>query len=145
MNGGIEPRRNRQADVGASHLLDISQVGTPSRFGIGIKVGAARRPCQKTEIRPPDVGAQFPALHSGRAGLVLPSIYMPEETTAKKSNGGGLDLEAQHWAAADVFQPDLHPQLKADFVPVWKDLANPPFNVRDLREAVNRIFSAQCL
>jgi type I restriction enzyme M protein len=27
---------------------------------------------------------------------------------------------------ADSFRQDLHPDLKADFVPVWKDLANPP-------------------
>jgi type I restriction enzyme M protein len=26
----------------------------------------------------------------------------------------------------------LHPDLKADFVPVRKDLANPPFNMSDL-------------
>jgi len=70
---------------------------------------------------------------------------MTKETTAKKSNGGGLDFEAQLCAAADSFRADLHPDLKADFVPVRKDLANPPFNMRDLREAVNRIFSVQCL
>jgi hypothetical protein len=32
---------------------------------------------------------------------------------------------------ADSFRADLHPDLKADFVPVWKDLANPPFNMSD--------------
>jgi type I restriction enzyme M protein len=26
---------------------------------------------------------------------------------------------------------NLHPDLKADFMPVWKDLANPPFNMSD--------------
>jgi hypothetical protein len=70
---------------------------------------------------------------------------MPKETTARKSNGGGLDFKAQLWAAADNFQAGLHPDLKADFVPVRKDVANPPFNMSDLREAVNRIFSVQCL
>ncbi len=56
---------------------------------------------------------------------------MPKETTPKKSNGAGLDFEAQLWAAADYFQADLHPNLKADFLPVRKDLANPPFNMSD--------------
>ncbi len=32
---------------------------------------------------------------------------------------------------ADSFRVDLHPDLKAGFVPVWKDLANPPFNMSD--------------
>ena len=32
---------------------------------------------------------------------------------------------------ADSFRADLHPDLKADLVPVWKDLANPPFNMSD--------------
>src|SRR3989442_445861 len=32
---------------------------------------------------------------------------------------------------ADSFRKDLHPGLKADLVPVWKDLANPPFNMSD--------------
>ena len=32
---------------------------------------------------------------------------------------------------ADSFRQDLHPDLKADFVPVRKDLANPPFNMSD--------------
>ena len=32
---------------------------------------------------------------------------------------------------ADNFRADLHPDLKADLVPVWKDLANPPFNMSD--------------
>jgi len=32
---------------------------------------------------------------------------------------------------ADSFHADLHPDLKADFVPVRKDLANPPFNMSD--------------
>lgn len=32
---------------------------------------------------------------------------------------------------ADGFRADLHPDLKADFVPVWKDLVNPPFNMSD--------------
>jgi hypothetical protein len=33
---------------------------------------------------------------------------------------------------ADSFRADLHPDLKADFVPARKDLANPPFNMSDL-------------
>ena len=32
---------------------------------------------------------------------------------------------------ADSFRQDLHPDLKADFVPVRKNLANPPFNMSD--------------
>ena len=44
-----------------------------------------------------------------------------------------------HWAGvrcrisrnADSFRADLHPDLKADFVPVRKDLATPPFNMSD--------------
>ena len=32
---------------------------------------------------------------------------------------------------ADSFRADLHPDLKADLVPVRKDLANPPFNMSD--------------
>ena len=32
---------------------------------------------------------------------------------------------------ADSFRADLHPGLKADFVPIRKDLANPPFNMSD--------------
>jgi len=32
---------------------------------------------------------------------------------------------------ADSFRQDLHPDLKADLVPVRKDLANPPFNMSD--------------
>lgn len=32
---------------------------------------------------------------------------------------------------ADSFRADLHPDLKSDFVPVRKDLANPPFNMSD--------------
>jgi type I restriction-modification system DNA methylase subunit len=31
---------------------------------------------------------------------------------------------------ADSFRADLHPDLKADFSPVRKDLANPSFNVK---------------
>jgi len=32
---------------------------------------------------------------------------------------------------ADSFRADLHPDLKADLVPVRTDLANPPFNMSD--------------
>jgi len=32
---------------------------------------------------------------------------------------------------ADSFRQDLHPDLKANLVPVRKDLANPPFNMSD--------------
>jgi type I restriction-modification system DNA methylase subunit len=58
----------------------------------------------------------------------------------KVSNGSALDFEAQLWAAADkmrghmdadIFRADLHPDLKADLVPVRKNLANPPFNMSD--------------
>jgi hypothetical protein len=50
---------------------------------------------------PADVGAFLPPLQS-RHGLVLwPAIRMAKEYTQRKSNGGGLDFEAQLWAAAD--------------------------------------------
>ena len=73
----------------------------------------------------------------------------------KPANGSTLDFEAQLWAAveqavpalncnrrkrwpcastprnANSFRQDLPPGLKADFVPVRKDLANPPFNMSD--------------
>jgi type I restriction enzyme M protein len=45
--------------------------------------------------------------------------------------GSGLNFEAQLWAAADKFRQALHPDLKADLVPVRKDFANPPFNLSD--------------
>jgi type I restriction enzyme M protein len=31
----------------------------------------------------------------------------------------------------ESFRADLHPDLKVEFVPVRKDLANPPLNMRD--------------
>jgi hypothetical protein len=49
----------------------------------------------------------------------------------------GFSFKAQIWAAVDVmqiadsFREDLHPGLKADLVPVPKDLANRPFNMSD--------------
>src|SRR5437870_1499145 len=77
----------------------------------------------------------------------MPKTKVPGESNG---NGSGLDFEAQPWAAADKlrghirgidanlgprnadsFRQDLHPDLKADFVPVRKDLANPPFNMSD--------------
>lgn len=58
---------------------------------------------------------------------------MAKGTSQKLSNGSALNFEAQLWAAADKmrFWADLHPDLKTDFVPVRKDLANPPFNMSD--------------
>jgi type I restriction enzyme M protein len=67
---------------------------------------------------------------------------MAKEISRKKSDGGGLNFEAQFWAAADkirghrdaseyCFRADLHRDLKVDLMPVWKDLANPPFNMSD--------------
>jgi hypothetical protein len=43
---------------------------------------------------------------------------------SKTANGSTLDFEAQLWAA-DSLRADLPPDLKADFVPVRKDLTNP--------------------
>src|ERR1039458_2708010 len=79
---------------------------------------------------------------------------MAKGNNQKTATGSALDFEAQLWAAAqavpalncnrrkwwpcastprnaDSFRADLHPDLKADFVPVRKDLANPPFNMSD--------------
>src|ERR1035438_6292143 len=48
-----------------------------------------------------------------------------------------LHARQQRWPCAstprnaDSFRADLHPGLKADLVPVRKDLANPPFNMSD--------------
>ncbi len=76
-------------------------------------------------------------------------FLMATEKSQKPANGSALDFEAQLWAAADKmrghmdaseykhvclgfkFRADLHPDLKADFVPVRKDLANPPFKMSD--------------
>jgi type I restriction enzyme M protein len=62
------------------------------------------------------------------------------------SSHGGLDLEARLWAAADKlrghmdaseckqtclglsFRAHMHPDLKADFVPVRTEPADPPLN-----------------
>jgi type I restriction-modification system DNA methylase subunit len=65
---------------------------------------------------------------------------MGESTAQKKSSFN--DSGPRN---ADRFRADLHPDLKADFVPVRKDLANPPFNMSDwggehLRSDV-RVFS----
>jgi hypothetical protein len=48
--------------------------------------------------------------------------------TYKKSgnSGGGLDFEAQLWAAADKMRGH-----KVDLVPVRNDLANPPFSMNN--------------
>ena len=74
---------------------------------------------------------------------------MAKGNSQKKADGSALQFEAQLWAAAqavpapncnrgkrwpcastprnaDSFRMDLHPDLKADFVPVRKDLVNPP-------------------
>lgn len=49
---------------------------------------------------------------------------------------------------ADSFRADLHPDLKADLLPVRKDLANPPFNMSNwggeiLRQDVRWKFGIQ--
>ena len=43
---------------------------------------------------------------------------------SKTANGSALDFEAPLWAA-DSLRADLPPDLKADFVPVQKDLTSP--------------------
>jgi hypothetical protein len=50
----------------------------------------------------------------------------------KPANGSALDFEAQLWTAAQAVPApnlwqDLHPGLKAEIMPVRKDLAKPPF------------------
>jgi type I restriction-modification system DNA methylase subunit len=49
------------------------------------------------------------------------------------SNGERVGVRCRIPRNADSFRADLHPDLKADFVPVRKDLANPPFNMSDWR------------
>jgi len=41
------------------------------------------------------------SLQLRRVPLLSPSICMTKETTARKSNGGVLDFEAQLWVTAD--------------------------------------------
>ena len=61
---------------------------------------------------------------------------MAKANSQKKSNGNnsglirGIDANLD-LRNADSFRADLHPDLKADFVPVRKGLANPPFNMSD--------------
>ncbi len=47
------------------------------------------------------------------------------------SNGERVGVRCRFRRNADSLRQDLHPALKADFVPVRKDLANPPFNMSD--------------
>ncbi|HZL78059.1 MAG TPA: hypothetical protein VFC17_04340 [Candidatus Limnocylindrales bacterium] len=47
------------------------------------------------------------------------------------SNGERVGVRCRIQRNADSFRADLHPDLKTDFVPVRKDLANPPFNMSD--------------
>jgi hypothetical protein len=47
------------------------------------------------------------------------------------SNGERVGVRCRITRNADCFRQDLHPDLKADFMPVRKDLANPPFNMSD--------------
>ena len=77
---------------------------------------------------------------------------MAKGNSQKYANGSAHEFKAHLWAAAgqrvsaphwqwwpcantprntDSFRTDLHPDLKADLVPVRKDLANPPFNMSD--------------
>ncbi len=77
---------------------------------------------------------------------------MAKGTSQKTANGSVLEFEAQLWAAARQavpapnyektenngacchgfrFRADLHPDLKADLVPIRKELAIPPFNMSD--------------
>ena len=61
---------------------------------------------------------------------------MAKANSQKKSNGNdsglirGIDANLG-LRNADSFRANLHPDLKSDFVPVWKDLANPPLNDSD--------------
>ena len=52
------------------------------------------------------------------------------ETVAEHLAIRGIDANLGQ-RNADSFRADLHPDLKADFVPVRKNLANPPFNMSD--------------
>jgi len=71
---------------------------------------------------------------------------MANNSSRKSTNGSGLDFETTTWKLArmnlsirgidinlgprnaDGFRTDLHPDLEANLVSVWKDLANPPMN-----------------
>jgi len=57
------------------------------------------------------------------------------KTTESKSNGSNLAIRGIDAnlgpCNADSFRQDLHPDLKAEFIPVRKDLATPPFNMSD--------------
>jgi len=54
------------------------------------------------------------------------------KATKGNSNDSGLNIDANLGPRnADSFRTDLPPDLKADFVPVRKDPANPPFNMSD--------------
>jgi type I restriction enzyme M protein len=76
---------------------------------------------------------------------------MAKGTSQKKSDGSnptirGIDANLGP-RNADSFRQDLHPGLKADFVSVWKDLANSPFNMsvwggENLRQDVRWRFGA---
>ena len=77
---------------------------------------------------------KFVEEHGGRVGDI--AVYGQESnyTTWKLARMNlairGIDANLGP-RNADSFRQDLHPDLKADFVPVWKDLANPPFNMSD--------------
>jgi hypothetical protein len=57
-------------------------------------------------------------------------VAQPDEVCSR-DNGERIGVRCRIPRNADSFRADLHPDLKADFVPVRKDLANPPFNMSD--------------
>jgi len=56
------------------------------------------------------------------SGLRFRPISMAKGNTQKQSNGSALNSESTFCSAADSFRADLHPDLKAKFVPVRKGL-----------------------
>src|ERR1035441_9749773 len=82
---------------------------------------------------------KFMEEHGGRVGDI--AVYGQESnyTTWKLARMNlairGIDANLGP-RNADSFRQDLHPDLKADLVPVRKDLANPPFNINAVNTAM---------
>jgi len=87
-----------------------------------------------------DSGLNFEAQVWAAAEQAVPAPSSRINYTALKLARVNLAIcrsRGQGWLCASTprnagsFRTDLHPDLKADFVPVRKDLANPPFNMSD--------------
>ena len=56
---------------------------------------------------------------------------MAKVNSQKTASGSAFDSEAQLWAAIGNFLVEVHPDLRADFVPVRKGVTYPPFSLSD--------------